>query len=64
MSEFHPYLLSEILINGSDGKAHLVKKAHLEDYLQANALKLAPGEAERARAQVEAQRLDYETSRG
>ena len=62
--KFHPYLLSERLVYWQDGKAHVVKKAYLEDYLQANAPKLAPGEAERVRAQVEAQRLDYEAQRG
>lgn len=62
--KFHPYLLSEIPVCVGDGKTHMVKKDRLEEYLQANAPKLAPGEADRVRAQVEAQRLDYEASRG
>ena len=64
MQKFHPYLLSEAPVTHADGKTHMVKKDRLEDYLQANAPKLAPGEAERVRAQVEAQRLDYEAQRG
>ena len=64
LKKFHPYLLSEVPVTHADGRTHMVKKDRLEEYLQANALNLAPGEAERVRAQVEAQRLDYEAQRG
>lgn len=62
--KFHPHPLSDVTVKHADGSVHHVKKRGLEKYLQANAAKLAPGEAARVRARVEAQRRDYEARQG